>query len=1175
MNPLLRIFASFTCLLSFALAKAQTLEAGYIATDGTVFSTAQKGDTLFIGGNFQNAGYSHKQLARFPFKTNDPEKVFPEFVGKISTMEPDGEGGFYICGRITNYNGRPINSLVIHINSDFSLDTSFKEIITNETEVIAYTARKKDNRLYICGSFQNVNNTFSPYLVVLNAQSGEYINWEHDVPSSAVQQIELTDSLLIIKGGVTNLGGYYIPGNFAAINLQTGKTVKDFPIVNQPVTTMTFDKTTLFLGGTFTEIGLNTTYLAKLPNGITIPDINFPNTDGFVNAIVQDKSGGYFIAGSFNHIGTHPVTNFAHLSANGKIDTSLNLHIDGSVGGLLFDNDTLYLFGMFSEVNGIQRNKIASIDLTTNELTNWNPAINGYVSTISLINNQIHIGGNFSQVNNTTRNYLAAITKNNEVTDWIPKCNGPVNQIVSNTTSTSIFLMGSFSRVGSQNHPYIAKVNATDGAAFPWRPAPDNQVNTILLKNNLLYIGGIFKNVSGQPRQYMAALDTLTDAPANILLDTDDWVFTLHEANEKLYIGGAFNTISGISRPNLAAINIANNSVDLWNPMPNDYVGSIYVSPFDSAIILCGGFSMISSTKRNYLASVDVKTKQITNWNPLIEWSSMYSIIDILHYKNETFIGGSFVYTNGGEYYEKILSVSDSSFKVNRTFQYAPFNENMKRLTVYDNMLFVCGDFEYVVERVTGRAKKAYYMIPFKLSNNKAVFETYRANGPVYDMKEDSNKGLLIAGTFSFVNAAPRNSLAAISLSSKTLLNWDAQLSGSNPIVNALAVKDSILYAGGFFRKVGTDARSNLAAINVRTAKATGWIMNANNAIRKLVLNDTTLYISGDFSKIGFLKRNYVAAASVKSNGTLTEWNPSPDYVVYAIVPVGDSIYLGGIFNTIKGVQQPYLAKTDARFGNLSPWKPDINGGVMSMTAGDNSLFIAGLFTKVQGKTRYSIASLNLSDHSLTTFVPHPIYGYPTYNGSIYSLVLWNNQLLIGSASMMSMNGIPSGRLASVDTATGEASNFNPQPDNAVQTISVSGNLLITGGEWNYLGNNISSSKLAFYSLPILQTPLQRSENKKSIEAVNNFTNNINSKGSSWNTVVSPNPSASNATLFVYGQLTNYSVQIRDITGKVIWQKTGISDQRLVLPVQEFATGLYFVTVSDGKNVQTSKFMVK
>ena len=72
---------------------------------------------------------------------------------------------------------------------------------------------------------------------------------------------------------------------------------------------------------------------------------------------------------------------------------------------------------------------------------------------------------------------------------------------------------------------------------------------------------------------------------------------------------------------------------------------------------------------------------------------------------------------------------------------------------------------------------------------------------------------------------------------------------------------------------------------------------------------------------------------------------------------------------------------------------------------------------------------------------------------------------------------------------------------------------------------------------------------------------------------ITPNPAVNNAVLRITGNKGNVSVSISDMSDKQLWQSLNISSSQLSLPVQNFAAGVYMVTVSDGENKQVLKLV--
>ena len=63
---------------------------------------------------------------------------------------------------------------------------------------------------------------------------------------------------------------------------------------------------------------------------------------------------------------------------------------------------------------------------------------------------------------------------------------------------------------------------------------------------------------------------------------------------------------------------------------------------------------------------------------------------------------------------------------------------------------------------------------------------------------------------------------------------------------------------------------------------------------------------------------------------------------------------------------------------------------------------------------------------------------------------------------------------------------------------------------------------------------------------------------------VSPNPVKTSAVLYISNNKAAVSVSISNMSGKTLWQSSGIKTSQINLPVQNLASGVYFVKVSNG-----------
>ena len=78
---------------------------------------------------------------------------------------------------------------------------------------------------------------------------------------------------------------------------------------------------------------------------------------------------------------------------------------------------------------------------------------------------------------------------------------------------------------------------------------------------------------------------------------------------------------------------------------------------------------------------------------------------------------------------------------------------------------------------------------------------------------------------------------------------------------------------------------------------------------------------------------------------------------------------------------------------------------------------------------------------------------------------------------------------------------------------------------------------------------------------------------SSFNALLYPNPVSANAKLEITGNITNVAISITDINGRQLWQSKDITAKLISLPVEKWAKGTYFVTVSNGTERKIIKLL--
>ena len=145
---------------------------------------------------------------------------------------------------------------------------------------------------------------------------------------------------------------------------------------------------------------------------------------------------------------------------------------------------------------------------------------------------------------------------------------------------------------------------------------------------------------------------------------------------------------------------------------------------------------------------------------------------------------------------------------------------------------------------------------------------------------------------------------------------------------------------------------------------------------------------------------------------------------------------------------------------------------------------------------------------------------------------------------------------------------------------------------WTTKNNNSSATSSAITGLVVNTIYQWRISTKCSNNGVNSYSANsplqqfttaasfaLNSateaavSNASISLFVQPNPAKASAVLVVNGSVKNGVVTITDFVGKTIWKKEGVQAGQLVLPVQNFAAGIYIVKLVNGNETKIVKLV--
>jgi hypothetical protein len=313
--------------------------------------------------------------------------------------------------------------------------------------------------------------------------------------------------------------------NLAALDVETGEATEWNPNANTNVTALLVVGNTVYAGGTFTNVsGMLRRRLAALdavsgevsPSWNANPDVSGRATVG-VFTLLADSGNRLYVGGNFTNVGNMSRNSIAVL--NRESGAVLNWNPDAraaqatasaSVNALLLDGNTLYAGGDFVRIGGTNRARIAALDATTGNATDWNPGVSNAVNALALSGNTLYLGGAFTNVGGQARSRLAAVeTSSNGATVWNPDAAGSGAQTVVRAlavANNSLYVGGQFTQIAGEFRNRLAGIlRAIPARAHDWNPDANNVVRALFRTAHAIYVGGDFTTLGGRRHAYFAA----------------------------------------------------------------------------------------------------------------------------------------------------------------------------------------------------------------------------------------------------------------------------------------------------------------------------------------------------------------------------------------------------------------------------------------------------------------------------------------------------------------------------------------------------------------------------------------------------------------------------------------------------------------------------------------------
>ncbi len=700
-------------------------------------------------------------------------------------------------------------------------------------------------------------------------------------------------------------------------------------------------------GFMLTYAGPNTGYAALVDGSTGAVDSSFPKIGDYVSAIIPDGKGGWFIGGGRG--GSGDVGKLVHVKSDNSLDSAFKPVIAGAFGeikalALSPDRGTLYIGGYFTTIGGQTRNNIAAIDSATGAVKSWNPDSNGTVNALSLSpdGKTVYAAGWFVGMGGQERNRIAAISAvTGAVSSWNPgvssSSEADVRAVVPSPDGKTVYVAGSFDTCAGVPRNCLAAIDSITGSATSWNPNPQGGyfggtsfVKSLVLSSDgkTAFVGGNFTSIGGVNQAKLAAISTSTGTVSawNPGLYNSDSTYVsslaLSDDGGTLFAAGSFTQIGGGSHVNFAALDTSTAAAEAWTPMVPTPV--TVISQESGKVCLGGTFLSVGGEPRELMAAIDIKTGKATAFNPAPSGGDYPSVqaMQISADGKTLFVGGSFSQI-GGQARNNIAALdastglatdwtADASAPV-LALAMSPSNDTLYVGGSFDTLNGSARNYIAALDPATGELKDWAPDISSASSGNVQAIAVSPDGKTVY-----------VGGSFDHAGGALQDDIAAIDAATGAVLAWNPNLKSESPLgsmVTTLTVSPdgSILYAGGWFNKVGDGVRNKLAAIYTSSALPTPWDpqldaegSSYHGSVRSISLSKdgTVLYVAGYFTNVGGQTR-WAMAGIYTGSGLPTSWNPSPGDPIADAVHVSDdgsSLFAGGDFRLLDGIPCPHLA---------------------------------------------------------------------------------------------------------------------------------------------------------------------------------------------------------------------------------------------------------------------------
>ena len=237
--PLLLVAVLLASLLTTTDASADLAADGDTTpwvTNGRVYAITQVGDVIYVGGQFTAVAPSNAvaftdrpYLAAFDAADGNYIASFsPTIDGDVRSLASSSDGSqLFVGGAFTTVNGESRPAIVSLDPASGATLSSFA--VSAPSGATVYDIEADGDRVYLGGSFSNLNGANTPRVARVDANTGVVdTNWRPR-PNAVVEAVSLPPAgdRVYIGGRFETVDGN-VAGNMAAVDTVTGAMIEEF-----------------------------------------------------------------------------------------------------------------------------------------------------------------------------------------------------------------------------------------------------------------------------------------------------------------------------------------------------------------------------------------------------------------------------------------------------------------------------------------------------------------------------------------------------------------------------------------------------------------------------------------------------------------------------------------------------------------------------------------------------------------------------------------------------------------------------------------------------------------------------------------------------------------------------------------------------------------------------------